>query len=48
MHFSQSLKSNHDFKIVYNNGKSYANKYLVMYVFENHSNENRIGRNNFV
>ena len=43
MNFSQSLKSNHDFKIVYNNGKSYANKYLVMYVFENHSNENRIG-----
>ena len=43
MNFSKSLKSNYDFKIVYNNGKSYANKYLVMYVFENHSNENRIG-----
>ncbi|MDD2968449.1 MAG: ribonuclease P protein component [Lachnospiraceae bacterium] len=43
MRFSQSLKSNHDFKVVYNNGKSYANKYLVMYVFENNSNENRLG-----
>ena len=43
MRFSQSLKNNYDFKIVYNNGKSYANKYLVMYVFENNSHENRLG-----
>ena len=32
-----------DFQNVYKNGKSYANKYLVMYVLENQSNKNRIG-----
>ena len=34
---------NKDFQIVYKNGKSYANKYLVMYVLENHREENRLG-----
>ena len=43
MKFSESLKKNRDFQNVYNNGKSYANKYLVMYVLENNSNKNRIG-----
>lgn len=43
MKFSESLKSNKDFKTVYGNGKSYANKYLVMYVLENHLNKNRLG-----
>ena len=43
MKFSESLKKNKDFQNVYNNGKSYANKYLVMYVLENNSNKNRIG-----
>lgn len=43
MKFSESLKSNRDFKNVYSNGKSYANKYLVMYVLENHSDRNRLG-----
>ena len=43
MKFSESLKKNRDFQNVYNNGKSYANKYLVMYVFENNLNKNRIG-----
>ena len=43
MKFSESLKKNMDFQNVYNNGKSYANKYLVMYVLENNSNKNRIG-----
>ena len=32
-----------DFQKVYNGGKSYANKYLVMYVLENNLNKNRIG-----
>ena len=32
-----------DFQNVYSNGKSYANKYLVMYVLKNESNKNRIG-----
>lgn len=43
MKFSESLKSNRDFKNVYSNGKSYANKYLVMYVLENGTQKNRLG-----
>ena len=43
MKFSDSLKKNSDFQNVYNNGKSYANKFLVMYVLENGTNQNRIG-----
>jgi len=34
---------NKDFQQVYKMGKSYANKYLVMYVLENHTEENRLG-----
>ena len=41
--FSESLKSNYDFQRVYKNGKSYANKYLVMYVVENNTDRNRLG-----
>ena len=40
---SQSLKSNYDFQTVYRKGKSYANKYLVMYVLENNEGMNRLG-----
>ena len=40
---SISLKKNSDFKNVYNNGKSLANKYLVMYILENGLKENRLG-----
>lgn len=40
---SESLKKNKDFQKVYKNGKSYANKYLVMYVLENELKNNRIG-----
>ncbi len=43
MVFSQSLKKNKDFQYVYRNGKSYANKYLIMYVIENQLGQNRIG-----
>ena len=43
MQFSESLKRNCDFQNVYRNGKSYANKYLVMYVMENNSERNRLG-----
>ena len=43
MKFSESLKKNHQFQFVYQNGKSYANKYLVMYVKENSLEKNRIG-----
>ncbi len=41
--FSESLKKNSDFQHVYKMGKSYANKYLVMYVLENNTNKNRLG-----
>ena len=43
MQFSESLKKNHQFQFVYKNGKSYANKYLIMYVKENGLGKNRIG-----
>ena len=43
MQFSESLKKNHQFQFVYKNGKSFANKYLVMYVKENGSDKNRLG-----
>lgn len=43
MRFSESLKKNHQFQFVYKNGKSYVNKYLVMYIKENGLEKNRIG-----
>lgn len=43
MIFSESLKKNRDFQIVYKKGKSEANKYLVMYVYPNELNRNRLG-----
>ena len=43
MKFSESLKSYRQFQSVYKSGKSYADKYLVMYVKENGTEENRIG-----
>jgi len=43
MKYSESLKKYHDFQKVYKAGKSYGNKYLVMYVMENQLNCNRLG-----
>lgn len=43
MRFSESLKKNHQFQFVYKYGRSYANKYLVMYIKENGTERNRIG-----
>jgi len=43
MYFSESLKKNSDFKTVYKKGKSYANKYLVMYILNNNLEKNRLG-----
>ena len=37
---SESLKKTYEFQNVYRNGKSYANKYLVMYVLENNLEKN--------
>ena len=45
MKYSESLKKNRDFQQVYKRGTSKANRYLVMYVLENHDRhmENRLG-----
>ena len=43
MEFSASLQKNHQFQFVYKNGKSYANRYFVMYVKENGLEGNRLG-----
>ncbi len=43
MKFSESLKKNSDFQRVYREGKSYANRFLVMYLLENGTGFNRIG-----
>ena len=43
MKYSESLKKNKDFQNVYKHGISYANKYLVMYVLDNKTSQNRFG-----
>ena len=43
MLFSESMKKTKDFHNVYENGKSYANKYIVVYVWENGSSINKLG-----
>lgn len=43
MKYSETLKKNDEFREIYRTGKSYANKYLVMYVRKNEKDNNRIG-----
>lgn len=43
MRFSESLKKNTDFRKVYKNGASYANRFLVMYILPNDTDRNRLG-----
>ena len=43
MQFSDSLRKNRDFQVVFKTGRSYANKLLVMYVRENGTEKNRLG-----
>ena len=43
MKYSESLKKNRDFQLIYKEGKSLANRYLVLYVRENGLDKNRIG-----
>lgn len=43
MKYSESLKKNTDFAQVYQEGRSLANKYLVMYVRDNALGKNRLG-----
>ena len=39
----ESIKKSDEFKTVYECGKSYANKYLVMYIHRNDREKNRLG-----
>ena len=41
MKYSETLKKNDDFREIYRTGKSYANKYLIMYVRKNENDNNR-------
>ena len=43
MKFSESLKKNQDFRFVYQNGISAANKYLVLYIYRTGTGHNRLG-----
>nr|WP_304971267.1 ribonuclease P protein component [uncultured Schaedlerella sp.] len=43
MLYSESLKKNKDFQIVYRTGRSYANRFLVMYIRKNDLGRNRLG-----
>ena len=43
MLFSDSMKKTSDFQNVYKNGKSYADRNIVVYVWKNNSSLNRIG-----
>ena len=39
----ESLRKNEDFRTCYKSGKSYANRFLALYVLPNGQEENRIG-----
>jgi ribonuclease P protein component len=40
---TKGIKKDSDFRKVYKHGKSFANKYLVMYILDNKSDFNRVG-----
>ena len=43
MLFSDSMKKTEEFRNCYENGKSYANKFVVVYVWENGGSNKKIG-----
>ena len=43
MIFTESLKKNSDFQLVFKKGKSKANKHFIMYILKNDSNKNFLG-----
>ena len=43
MDFTKSLTKNHEFKRLYNKGKSAASKCVVIYCIKNNKAENRLG-----
>lgn len=40
---TESIKNNTEFKMIYQIGKSYANKFLIMYIRKNGLGSNRLG-----
>ncbi len=43
MKYTESLKKNYEFRIVYRKGKSFANKYLVLYKYKTNNEVNKLG-----
>ena len=43
MLFSESMKKTRDFHNVYENGKSFADRFIVLYVWENGGSKNKVG-----
>ena len=43
MKYTETLKKNYEFRIVYRKGKSLANRYLVLYKYRNNKSTNQIG-----
>ena len=43
MLFSDSMKKTDEFRNCYENGKSYANKFIVVYVCKNRGSNNKVG-----
>jgi len=43
MEFTKSLTKNHEFRRLYNKGKSAASKFVVVYCIRNNEPENRLG-----
>ncbi len=43
MKYTESLKKTRDFQAVYHSGRSYGNKYLVMYAARAEGQKNRLG-----
>ena len=43
MIFTESIKKNSDFQLVFKNGKSKANKHFIMYILKNDTDKNFLG-----
>lgn len=43
MKYAESLKKNYEFRLVYRKGKSFANKYLVLYKYKTDNKLNKLG-----
>ena len=43
MKYTESLKKNYEFRVVYKKGKSFANKYLVLYKYKTNNEVIKLG-----